>query len=157
MDLIRFLRGPWVSILRDDAHPRLSPATICVGTIRGGTQVNIVPEEPTLDVRYGELSAMLGTQGVTVEWTTLAELGSVGFRVEVRRGLEASQFLPQLVPARGQPGAYQLLDASLPARRGESDAYRVHEIDLDGRGSVSDWVRVSTPLGRRSGELRGAE
>ena len=44
-------------------------------------------EEPTLDVRFGELSAVLGRQGVTIGWSTLLERDTVGCRLRAE-GLE---------------------------------------------------------------------
>ena len=41
--LIERINGPLAASLAKKRHPRLGSPTICVGTIRGGTQVNVVP------------------------------------------------------------------------------------------------------------------
>jgi len=48
--LIERINGPLAASLAKKRHPRLGSPTVCVGTIRGGTQVNVVPAQCEIEV-----------------------------------------------------------------------------------------------------------
>ena len=48
--LIERINGPLAGALAKKRHPRLGSPTVCVGTIRGGTQVNVVPAQCEIEV-----------------------------------------------------------------------------------------------------------
>jgi acetylornithine deacetylase len=48
--LIERINGPLAGSLAKKRHPRLGSPTVCVGTIRGGTQVNVVPAQCEIEV-----------------------------------------------------------------------------------------------------------
>ncbi|MGO8702381.1 MAG: M20 family metallopeptidase [Candidatus Brocadiia bacterium] len=48
--VIERIAGPLAGSLAKKRHPRLGSPTVCVGTIRGGTQVNVVPAQCEIEV-----------------------------------------------------------------------------------------------------------
>jgi acetylornithine deacetylase len=48
--VIERINGPLAGSLAKKRHPRLGSPTVCIGTIRGGTQVNVVPARCEIEV-----------------------------------------------------------------------------------------------------------
>ncbi len=48
--IIRCIDGPLAAEIAHHGHPRLGPAVISVGVIRGGSQVNVIPDHCTLEI-----------------------------------------------------------------------------------------------------------
>jgi len=64
--IVQALEGPLARRLARRRHPVLGPATVCVGTIRGGTQANVVPDRCEIEVDRrtlpGETAAQVGAE-----------------------------------------------------------------------------------------------
>ncbi|MCX5672636.1 MAG: peptidase dimerization domain-containing protein, partial [Planctomycetota bacterium] len=122
--IVEAIEGPMAAGLAARPHPVLGPPTVSVGRIRGGTQVNVVPDRCEIDVDRrtlpGETSA-----GVVAEFRALLD----GLRAgdpHLAYDIEESQWWPAFEedprgPAPGKramrlnrPGAISRLRVSAP-------------------------------------------
>jgi acetylornithine deacetylase len=79
--LIERINGPLAGSLAKKRHPRLGSPTVCVGTIRGGTQVNVVPAQCEIEVDRRLLPDETSEQATADLVRELEDLkgGSAGF------------------------------------------------------------------------------
>lgn len=84
MDVLRFIREEAEPQLERISHPKCGQATVVVGTINGGTQINIVPESCVIQVDRRIIPGET-PDGVREKFTTnlLEYLGDKAEKVEV--------------------------------------------------------------------------
>jgi acetylornithine deacetylase len=91
--LIERINGPLAGSLAKKRHPRLGSPTVCVSTIRGGTQVNVVPAQCEIEVDRRLLPDKTPEQATTDLVRELEDLkrSSAGFEYSLE---EIDQYPP---------------------------------------------------------------
>jgi hypothetical protein len=101
-----------------------------------GTTCTPEPDCTTLLVTFESISATATRQGTLIEWTTLTEVDTVGFRILRETPGRAEKFLEVLVPMMPAAGtsltgaSYQYLDAE---KHPASSVYYVEDVDIYGK------------------------
>jgi len=126
--IVELLEGRYAKALARRKHPLLGPATVNVGSIRGGTQPNVVPDHCMIRV---DRRTIPGETEFSVMKSMAALIRSIGIKATIasektgpNAPLETSADLPlvrQFLRAIGQRaplGAHYFCDASVLASGG---------------------------------------
>jgi hypothetical protein len=115
-------------------------------------------------VEFGAIDVRRTRQGVVIDWTTLAEDDTLGFRVHraPRRDASEAQVVGGLVPAHGPFAPYTFTDLSAAGDTATLHYYLQEVTVSGGDGDRSPWLTVAADpggrgrgRGRRPGTERG--
>ncbi|HTD68409.1 MAG TPA: ArgE/DapE family deacylase [Candidatus Limnocylindria bacterium] len=150
--VVEFLETDYARLLKKKRHPLLGTATVNVGSIRGGTQPNIVPDwcEISIDRR-----TMPGETNAAVMREIRSLLRAGGFAVEVADDKSAApcwpmetnvdsplvQALMRIVQQRSPLGVHYFSDASVFARSG-TPAILFGPGDIAQAHTADEWISL---------------
>ena len=161
--VVAWLETAYAAQLRQRRHPLLGCATVSVGTIRGGTQPNIVPDHCAIRIDRrtlpGETAASVGRELRAGFRREKLAAGLVEHRTAACLPLETDARLPLVVQLmrsvgrRGHAGAQFFCDASVLAQGGipsvvfgPGDIAQAHTAD--------EWLEVAALERARAGLTR---